>query len=299
FIQHPDITIHVYAMHMDLSESDRKALASLAQEYNNELHFLTINRADFSDALPTTESWPLEAYFRLQLTDLLPRHIDRILYLDVDMIILSSLSQLYHEDFEEKLFCVCKDMGVNGKLNDIRNQLFEPLYNKGFIYFNSGIMLWNIASLRKQYNFRSYMELAASLNYQILAPDQDLLNYMHWNQVKYVDEYKYNLFARLAYNHGITQEDILTETHVIHYTGFKPWSGEYVHYDTEQLWWDYAKLTPFYHEFLEEFLASSLTSTEVQDTMEKLIEDKRNLKAELDKTVALCQKLYAMINTGT
>lgn len=199
-------------------------------------------------------------------------------------------------DFEGNLFCVCKDMSVDGPFTDIRNALFAPLYEKGFVYFNAGIMLWNIAALRGHYNFAFYMQLAADLHYQILAPDQDLLNLTHWNQVKFVDEYKYDLFARLAYNHDIGYETVKQEVSVVHYAGFKPWSGEYVHYDTEKLWWDYARLTPFYHELLEEFLDSSLSSTTVQETIEKQIADKQNLKTELDKTVALCQKLYSMLS---
>ena len=295
FLQHPDTSIRVFALHMNLSQSEQNTLSLLAQTHGNSLHFIKINPEDFSSSLPTTEMWSLETYFRLQLIDKLPSLIDRILYLDIDMIICGSLLELYQQDFENNLFCVCKDMSTEAPFTDIRANLFHPLLDKGFVYFNAGIMLWNIAALRNHYSFDYYMKLAKDLNYQILAPDQDLLNLAHWNQVKFVDEYKYDLFARLAYNHGVTYEDVKREVHVVHFAGFKPWNGEYVHYNIEKIWWDYAKLTPFYHEFLEEFLDSSLTSVTVQDTIEKLIQEKQNLKTELDKTAALCQKLYSLI----
>lgn len=98
------------------------------------------------------------------------------------------------------------------------------------------MMLWNIKELRGKYNFADYMELAGRLNYQMAAPDQNLLNYMHWKQVKFVDEYKYNLFSRFAYNRGIHYSDVKAETCIVHFAGFKAWEGEYVHYDLEQLW---------------------------------------------------------------
>ena len=296
FIQHPDTLIHVFALHMDLSDTDREYLKYLSDKYNNTIDFINILPEDFPKSLPTTEMWSLETYFRLQLIDKLPLFVDRILYLDIDMIISGSLTELYQQDFENNLFCVCKDMSTEIPFTDIRAALFHPLYHQGFVYFNAGIMLWNIAALRGHYSFDFYMKLARDLNYQILAPDQDLLNFTHWNQVKFVDEYKYDLFARLAYNRGITYEDVKREVHVVHFAGFKPWCGEYVHYNIEKLWWDYAKLTPFYHDFLEEFLESCLTSTTVQDTVEKLIQDKQDLKAELDKTATLCQKLYSMLS---
>lgn len=87
FVQHPEENIHVYALHMDLSESDMELLTSLCNEYGNTLHFLKVNPDDFSESLPTTEAWSLETYFRLQLIDRLPESVDRILYLDIDMII--------------------------------------------------------------------------------------------------------------------------------------------------------------------------------------------------------------------
>ena len=295
FIQHPHTLFQLYALHMDLTDSDKEALRSLGRQYNSEFHFLYIDPSVFSDKLPTTEAWSLEAYFRLQLTDLLSDSVERILYLDVDMIICGSLLDLYHTDFEDNLFCVCKDMSVNGHIDDIRGALFNPLLEKGFLYFNSGLMLWNIAALRGKYSFEDYMQLAADLHYKILAPDQDLLNYMHWKHVKYIDEYRYNLFGRIAHSHGVTYEDVKKETCIVHFAGYKPWSGEYVHYDIEQLWWDYAKFTPYYHELLEDFLNSSLSSPIVEETIQNLIHDKHRLKNELDKTSSLCQKLYTII----
>lgn len=295
FIQHPHTTIHVYALHMDLSESDMECLKSLGKKHNSLLHFIYIDPADFPDNLPTTATWSLESYFRLQLIDKLPDAVDRILYLDIDMIISNSLTELYQEDFDGNLFCVCKDMSSDSGFSDIQNALFSSFFEHGFVYFNSGMMLWNIKELRGKFSFSYYMQSASDLNYNLMAPDQDLLNYIHWQQVKFVDEYKYNLFSRLAYNHGVTYEDIKREAHIIHFAGYKPWSGEYVHYNLENLWWDYAKLTPFYHDLLEEFLQSSLTSTLVEESMRNLINEKQNLKTELDKAAALCQKLYSII----
>lgn len=69
------------------------------------------------------------------------------------------------------------------------------------------------------------MDLAESLNYEVGAPDQDLLNMMHDKQVKFLDEYKYNLFAKIAYDNGIHYENVKEETTIIHYAGMKPWAA--------------------------------------------------------------------------
>lgn len=296
FHNNPEAEIHVYLLHNDLSCEEQKLLSSLAEKYGNQLHFLHLKRSDFPASLPTTESWSLEAYFRLTLTDILPPEVDRLLYLDVDIIVANPLNELYFTDFEDAYFCVCRDMGTVYPFPDIRNELFRDHLATGkFTYFNSGVMLWNIEKLRGRYGLKNYLALAEKLNYQILAPDQDLLNYMHWQQIKLVDEYQYNLFARFVYKRGIRYEEVREQTVIVHYPGMKPWEGQYFHYDIEQLWWDYAKMTPFYHEFMETFLYQCINSPLIYDTTTQMSNENKQLYDELGKSTELCKKLLAML----
>ena len=276
------VNIHVYLLHNDLTQREREQLRILVEGYNQNIHFLWVNKESLPTGLPTTKAWSLECYFRLMLLDILPVDIDRILYLDVDMIINKSIKELYWTDFENALFCACPDM--------ILNERFE----EGFTYFNSGMMLWNIEKLRGRYCFKDYMNLAESLNYDVKAPDQDLLNMMHDKQVKFLDEYKYNLFAKIAYDNGIHYENVKEETTIIHYAGMKPWAGG-VHYDIEQLWWDYAKLTPFYFELLESFLHSCINDPFIYQTLSESFRVNKQLIEELGKSEAMCQHLLQLV----
>lgn len=295
FMNNPNTDIHVYLLHSDLTEADQTHLNDLADKYGHSINYLKINRVDFPTDLPTTSAWSLETYFRLMLLDILPEDVDRLLYLDVDMIIDKSLAALYNTDFEGANFCACKDMTVDFPTGDSRDSIFRDHIASGFTYFNAGMMLWNIENLRGKYSFKKYMELAKALDYKMLAPDQDLLNYMHANQIKFVDEYKYDLFSRMAFNSGVHYEDVKRETAIIHYAGMKPWEGQYIHYDIEKLWWDYAKETKFYHELLEEFMTACIDSPLIYDTMTQLSEEKKRLSAELSKSTSLCQKLLSML----
>ncbi len=295
FWNNRDVEINVYALHADLIGEDQELLRQLAQEYGKNIHFLQVRTEDYPAELPVTESWSLETWFRLQLIELLPADVDRILYLDIDIIVDKSLEELYQTDFEGANFCVCKDMGIDGAFPDIRQELFRDILQQGGVYFNAGVMLWNIQALRGRYSLRRYLKLAEDLEYRIFALDQDLLNYMHWNQVKYVDEHRYDCFTRYYHNRGGTYESAKKDVTILHFAGFKPWAGEFVHYDIERIWWDYAKQTPFYHELLEEFLDSSLRSTLVEETLQKSVNDKYQLKKELDNAVALCQKLCDLL----
>lgn len=81
-------------------------------------------------------------------------------------------------------------------VSDFRDEIFKEHIAAGFTYFIAGFMLRNVAALRGKYSIKGYLELAKKLEYKMLAPNQDILNYMHWNQIKFVDEYQYDLFSK-------------------------------------------------------------------------------------------------------
>lgn len=286
--------IHIYLLQKDLTDYDKEKLKNLVESYGGKLHLIQIDNDLFPKSCPVSDGWSLETYFRLALLDVLPQDVDKLLYLDVDIIINKSLSELYNTDFEGNMVCACPDT-MQWVFPDSRNKIFEKQIEKGFTYFNAGVMLLNIKELRGKYGLKDYLNIAEKLEYRLEAPDQDLLNYIHWNEIKFIDSNKFNLFALLAYNHGINYEDVKQEVMIVHYPGPKLWSGKTVHFNIEQLWWDYAKKIPFYSEFMEEFMEQILHDSTIYDTMQKLMNDKKMLKEELDKSVEICQKLVKMI----
>ena len=292
--QPKDLDIHVYLLHSDLTSEDKIQLQQVVDFYGGTLHLIYIERSLFPERCPVSESWSLETYFRLALLDLLPEDVDRLLYLDVDIIVNQSLTELYFQDFEGNMVCACRD-SWQGDIPDIRMEIFKEHLERGFTYFNAGVMLWNIAGMRGKYGLEGYLQVAEELDYCMLAPDQDLLNLVHWQEAKILDETRYNLFARLAYNHDIHYEEVKEQVAIVHFPGYKPWNGASLHFDIEELWWDYAKITPFYIEFMEEYLKDSIRNPYLFDTMRRMSDEKKMLTDELNKSVALCQKLYEMV----
>ena len=292
--QPKDLDIHIYLLHHDLTETDKKHLQDAADSYGGTLHLLHIDTSCFPKSCPVSDEWSLEIYFRLMLQRILPLDVDRILYLDVDIIVNHSLEELYNTDFEGNMLCACPD-AFCGTFPDFRNEIFKEHLSKGFTYFNSGVMVLNIACMREKYCLEDYLKIAESLNYELVAPDQDMLNYVHWTEVKILDETKYNLFARWAYQHDIHYEEVKEQVTIVHYIGYKPWSGESVHYDIEQLWWDYAKKTSFYVEMMEEFVYETINAPGVFAAMEKIRHEKKLLKEELAKSAELCQNLFKLV----
>ena len=85
-----------YLLNSELTDEDITRMLDILTEHGVVIHPVYVDRSRFSDRLPRNEQWTLETYYRLLMTELLPENIDRLLYLDGDMIINKSLQELYY-----------------------------------------------------------------------------------------------------------------------------------------------------------------------------------------------------------
>lgn len=281
--------VDAYLLNNELSDIDIQEMQDILSAYGVTIHPVSVDRSNFSDLLPRTEQWSIETYYRLLMTDIMPDNIDRFLYLDGDMIINKSLKELYYLPFEgNEIIAAYDKSGLNlpESYGPKNNEMLAEAYQNGYRYFNAGMMLINLAEIRKNYSFQTYVDAFKAWNYQMEAPDQDILNWVHWKKVGYVDCQKYNLFARIAHNAGITYDEVKEAVSIVHFTGYKPWENGNVHFDIEKLWWDYAKKTPFYHELMEAFIESAMEDTTLENYIQELIDKNGAQKELIDQIMA-------------
>lgn len=285
--------VTVYVLHHELGDGDKNLFHDLSLHYPVKFEFLylpdhLLPPEDVKSATP----WGIETYFRLAIIDLLPPDVERALYLDSDMIINGSIEELYYCDFHGHNIAACHDLHSNPPFNDHRDQLFANLIDDDFTYFNAGLTLFNLSSLRSSYNFQTYMDIIRLLNYQVHCPDQDALNYAHHKSVLFFDFKKYNLYARRAYtDFNMHYQDVKENTTVIHYTNSKPWQGNCLHCDIEQLWWDYAKHTPFYYNFLQKIVEETLTDSTLQTYFSNLQTEHQQLQQIVSQYESILKKV--------
>lgn len=160
---------------------------------------------------------PTEAYFRLLLPELLP-NVKRILYLDVDMLILDNLGELYRTDLENNVLGVVRDFPFT---NDRNSWSYFLLGEFGDRYFNSGMLLMDLVAMRENDIVRKFMEFILKTSQHYLLGDQDAFNIFFFFNVKILED-TYNYIAE---NQKILQKTDL-EVVIMHYCGFsnpKPW----------------------------------------------------------------------------
>ena len=174
------------------------------------------------------------AYYRLIVTNLLPDILDKILYLDSDLVVVSPLQELYETDINSYYLAA---YGSTSKTFQKRLNLQNNLY------FNSGVMLINLKKWREDKIGEKAIEFAKK-NPEILKNwDQDALNKVIDGQLL-VLERKWNSLIDLGREKQMNYDknnnnNFLKEANIIHFVGSsKPWFFWIIN-PKKQIYWLY------------------------------------------------------------
>lgn len=218
-----------YILHSDLTNADMEAVRTVSDRV--ACHFLPVDPRDF-DGFPERSRYPRQIYYRLAAPLLLPENLDRILYLDVDTLVINPLRELYTMDFAGNYYIACTHVRETlTKLNDRR--LNVPA---GSPYVNTGVMVLNLPALRENLTMEEIRRTALEKVNSFLLPDQDLLTVLHGDKILLADTQKYNLSDRILNIYNANPKNprhdldwVRRNTVVIHYCGKnRPWNPHYV-----------------------------------------------------------------------
>lgn len=140
-------------------------------------------------------------YARLLVPDYL-RSYDKVVYLDTDTVLCTDVARLYDEDLGGCVFGAVRDTISAGWCNTaghgMRPYVCDELGLKSpFDYFNGGVLVMDLAQLRREYSTESLLELACSREWMWM--DQDVLNKIGANRTKLLDQ-GWNVMAHAGPN---------------------------------------------------------------------------------------------------
>lgn len=175
----------------------------------------SISRAEADDA---TSSFSIIAgnpitrtsFLRLFFTRWLSRDIDRILYLDIDILINSNLQELFEKKFSTP---ICAELNVPEDL-----AIGKHLEKHNAPYFNSGVLLVDVENWKKLNLEGIFIEVGSQQAFPYL--DQDILNIVFKNNwTRLGREYNYlHLFDSNQIDPSYS-----AFPKVVHFAGAKPW----------------------------------------------------------------------------
>lgn len=224
---HPHEAIEVYLLHEKISKEALKTLNETLQIVEIKLHPIQIDN-QFFENFPITERYPFTMYYRLLAAHFLPDTVDRILYLDPDLVVINPLDSLYQIEFNDQFFAASTHVEKTlEKINQVRLN-----YTNG-IYVNSGVLLMNIARLRVEQDVDAIAQYVERFKDLLLLPDQDVLSALYPDKIIKIEAIQYNMTERMWIKEKVNQlggklEWIDENCHIIHYIGKnKPWLPNY------------------------------------------------------------------------
>ena len=176
------------------------------------------------EGLPRLRNIPTLMWYRVYLPELLPE-VDRVLYLDADTLVLGSLNELRNTDMS--------DFQVAAVDNVFESSFAHWPMTLGLPatgYFNSGVLLLNLASMRACGSVAKIVAVGRSSTQRLNWPDQDALNkVLHSSRL--VLHPKWNCQSSLFYlrqaklTFGREQlKDARKSPAIVHFEGaIKPW----------------------------------------------------------------------------
>lgn len=220
----------------EISEKNQKIISDFATD-NVKIKFKDVSNRlkTIADKLSLRDYYSLSIYFRIFIPEMFS-NIDKAVYIDCDTVVLSDIAELYHTNLEGNLVAAATDMVVISDdtfVDYVENAVGVEDSKK---YFNSGVMVMNLEAMRNEDLLGNFTYLLNTYEFETVAPDQDYLNVICRNRVKYISK---------SWNKMSIDSTNPDNINLVHYNMyFKPWFYDDVLYN--EYFWEYAKGTPFY-----------------------------------------------------
>lgn len=171
--------INIFLIENNLSSYNKKKLNSVCKEYNKTIQYINFNVLLDRLKLNIDDSIAINSYARLFLASIIQEEMDKIIYLDCDSIINSSLSDLWNIDITEYF--------VAGVCDTVSNQTKLRIdMDKSDRYINAGMLLINLKKWREENIEKKFMEFIKKKNGNVFHHDQGTINGVLKDKVLYL-----------------------------------------------------------------------------------------------------------------
>lgn len=225
--QEKDVT--VYLLHSAIPGGKLAELEAFCAAFGAKLIPIAVEPTLFESA-PTSKRYPKEMYYRLLSPLILPRQVERVLYLDPDMLIINPLRPLWEQNLGGKVFAAASHTGLTEMANEINQRRLDTEHE----YFNSGVMLIDLKAARSLVTAEDVFRCVSEHEKELILPDQDVFNMLYGKQTLPVEDVLWNYDVRNYAKYLIRSSGshdlnwVMDNTAVLHFCGKnKPWHADY------------------------------------------------------------------------
>ena len=180
--------INIYVIERNISNDNKEKLKEIVKKYCRSIFFIPmpdINKTESLNLKKVKKKWLFDSYCRLFLHHLLPESVERVLYLDGDVLVLGALNELWSLDLQDK--CAA---AVTECLSESYYKLFD--FCKDSKYCNSGVILYDLKkcqSYKIDEEIRNYIK---KNNGYVFFMEQTVFSYVMQGKL-YTLPFRYNI----------------------------------------------------------------------------------------------------------
>ncbi|MFI3300975.1 MAG: glycosyltransferase family 8 protein [Candidatus Gastranaerophilales bacterium] len=285
-----NLSYNFYIIEQDISVADKKRVESVLKE-KCKIEYIKVSNEviDRFFNIKVSSHVTNLTYSKVILPDIFPK-LDKILFLDSDMIVLNDIEELWNIEFGNSLICAAEDVGASY----IAKRLWGGTSSKR--YYNTGVMLIDLKGMR-DFDYKNKINtITQEQSDKYLIGEQDIISDVFNEKISPIN-IKWNMYHKYHPNFanfiaaGIKDEIICAckKPSIVHFVGpDKPWHVNSTHeYKNEYM--KYYKQTPFYNP-VNEFMKC------VYCNLKKIIKNKQQLPDGRIKTKIL-GGLYKKVKT--
>lgn len=184
--------LNIFIIDNHISDKNKNKFIKMCESFSRSLTFIPINDIEtLVGASIDTGRWNISTFARLFEASLLPEYVEKVIHIDCDTMIMSSLEPLWNIDMSSKT--------VAGALECIGDSYKKEIGMKADdIYINAGNIMLNLAKIRKdgtEEKFKKFIREHRHLSFV----DQPVINACTTNNEKLVVPLNYNAYSIIYY----------------------------------------------------------------------------------------------------
>ncbi|MDL2285007.1 glycosyltransferase family 8 protein [Oxalobacter sp. OttesenSCG-928-P03] len=204
-------SIRFYILENTFTESDRQLLEQLKTIADFEIEYVNVKDKILQYVSITEKDHvSIETYFRLFIPELIPNE-DKIIYLDCDIIVESSLSGLYAMEPGDSYILGVRDLDARRNIKRLGSRR----------YINAGVLLMNSKKMRDDHIIDQFVDCIINDREKLEMHDQDVIAIVLGEHLQYIPSSWNGQIARMPVKEEFSR---LNEANILHYVGHrKPW----------------------------------------------------------------------------
>ena len=241
--------VNIYIITDNISEDSIEKIRSIADKYGRKIVFLKPPK--MNEGIVVKGSLNISTYYRLMLVSIMPKDIEKILYLDCDVLVRQNLYELWSTDISSSLLA-----GVYDTTGTYARTAIG--LSKDDIYVNAGVLLINLKKWREDHIEEKFLQYLSNMSWKVEFNDQGVINHVcskhisllnpKFNFMPTYERYSWKELKRIVNSKSFYSQQELENSKsspmIIHFAGYafsRPWyeavettySAEYISYLNE------------------------------------------------------------------